>query len=192
MCHFSVCKFEQSEAIFLSVGSTVWRAGGFCWGSSNVWASGWWLKTETGQGATEVSRTDPAHRQGDKTSVLSINNGHVGHPILCTELSEVTAPDWLLSDWCNGDSGCLCSLWSWGPLLLQVTGKCGLFSKTPNDVCVALTGSLLLPWWLLSPSNDPYESHSKASPREPVGNHLLTFCIYSTSQGRLERALEKW
>lgn len=88
------------------------------------------------------------------------------------------APDWPASPWRDGDSGCLCPPWSWGPLLLRVTRRCGLHSKAANEVCIGLTGSLLLPWWLLSPSDDPYDSQSDMSPREPEREHSLTTVIH--------------
>lgn len=46
----------------------------------------------------EVSFKGLEHNLGDKPSVLSINNGHGGRPVLCAELSVLIDPDWLHCD----------------------------------------------------------------------------------------------
>lgn len=112
-----------------------------------------------------VSLSAPSLR--DKTCVLTSSNGHAGCLVTAAKLSRLKAPDWPLSLWCNGNGGRIRPLWSWGPLLLRVTGRCGLISNTPNEVW-GVTGSLLLPWWPLHPSDDLQDSDSVTSPREPA------------------------
>lgn len=190
-CHSTVGQFEVSAPFSppdreSSVLSAV-RRERLCWAGGEIWRSGWWLGTKGMVGEMDVSLAGLKLGNGEQLSILFIGKGHAGHPVLCVKLSELIAPDWLQWEWCKDESRCLCSLWSWGPLLLRDTGRWGLDSKTPNDVCVGLTGSLLLPWWQLSPSDDPNESHSDASSREPEKSHLLKPSINFTSQGHLEQ-----
>lgn len=152
--HFSLCPLVLSEpfsfaGLEASVASAAWRPG-LCWGSCRLQKSVWWLKMEITEWEKELSPKE--HRGRDELFVLSTSNGHGGHLILS-------------------------SLWS-GPLLLRVTGRRGLHSQTPNGVCAGLTGSLLLPWWPLSLSDDPFESYSDASLGEPVRSHSLAFFFY--------------
>lgn len=196
ICHLSFCQFEESGPFstpgpVASAVSTILKSA-LCWDCCGIWGSCWDFKREGVEWEIWVSLRGREQLREDKLSVLTWSNGHSVHPVLCAKLSELTAPDWLLIAWCNNNnSGCLCSRWSSGPLLQRVTGGCGLHSETPNDICVALTGSLLLPWWLLSPSDEPYESHSDTSPRYPGRKHSLASSIYSISKDHLEQHV-KW
>lgn len=173
MCHFSVCQPGALEPFPCPVpwaASTVWGAG--LWVEHcGVWRPDWYIKREGVEWEIWVSLSCPGKLSGDKLCVLTFSKGHAqGCPVIPDKLSELSAPDWPHNLWCNNDCSCGCSLWSWGPLLLRVTGRCGLTSNMPNEVCVGRMSSMLLPWWLLSPSDDPCDSHSDMSPREP-GRH---------------------
>lgn len=130
-----------------------------------AWRSGSCVRREGVEWVIWVSFS--ASSLWDKTCVLTSSNGHAGCLVIAAKLSRLMAPDWPLSLWCNGDGSWICPLWSWGPLLLRVTGRCGLISNTPNEACVGVTGSLLLPGWPLHPSDDLHDSDSVTSPREP-------------------------
>lgn len=129
-----------------------------------AWRSGWCVRREGVEWVIRVSFSAPS--LWDKTCVLTSSNGRAGCLVIAAKLSRLMAPDWPLSLWGNGNGGCVCPLWSCGPLLLRVTGRCGLISNTPNEVW-RVTGSLLLPWWPLHNADDLRESDSVTSPREP-------------------------
>lgn len=188
-CHLTGGQFEVSAAF--SSPDRRRLSVGLCRDAGGIWRSGWWVGRKELVGEMEVSVVGLKLGSGEQLSILLVRKGQAGRPVLCVKLSELIAPDWLQWEWCKDESCCLCSLWSWGPLLLRDTGRCGLHSRAPNDVGVGLTGSLLLPWWQLSPSDDPNESHSDASPREPEKSHSLKSGINFTSQSHLEQRLNQ-
>lgn len=176
ICHLSVCQTGSSWAFFCPGAPTVCRCA--------VWPSGRHVKMEGVEWEMWLWLKGPEQPSGDKLSPVTLTNEPAGCPVLSAKLSMLTAPDWPLSRWRNGDSGSLRPVWSWGPLLLlRVTGRCGLHSTAANEVCVGLTGSLLLPWWLLSTSDDPLDSHSDTSPGEAETpfSDIITHCNVTPS-----------
>lgn len=124
---------------------------------------GWCVGREGVEWVIWVSLSAPS--LWDKTCVLTSSNGHAGCLVIAAKLSRLMAPDWPHSLWCNGDGNHVCPLWSWGPLLLRVTGRCGLLSNTPNEVAVGVMGCLLLPWRPLHSSDDLHDWDSVTSGR---------------------------